>query len=300
MFLPLVTILIMLCLGIVSYRKGIFSESQVEGFELLLFKIVVPAYLFAASYKHDLSSLLNFKYITAYLLTFVILAITVMLVYIRQSSMTAIYIRILASGYINAAIYALPVITILLNDPMAAIIGNMLQVIVIQPLFLIGLNAIKHRQKSMGYKIFDIITTPIVVMPLLGMLLNYMQVPLPSPIIDAVTQIGVGASGMALFVFGLTLGATNICLHHLRFDLVFTVFAKNILHPAIAIGVAYFMKLESYWFYSLVIASSAPTALVVYFISKQFSEGEELVKKVIALSSVVSTLSLVAIVMIKS
>lgn len=55
------------------------------------------------------------------------------------------------------------------------------------------------------------------------------------------------------------------------------------------------MKLESYWFNSLVIAASAPTALVVYLISKQFSTEEELVKKVVALSSVVATVSLIFI-----
>ena len=58
------------------------------------------------------------------------------------------------------------------------------------------------------------------------------------------------------------------------------------------------MKLENYWFNSLVIAASAPTAFVVYLISKQFSTEEELVKKVVALSSVVATISLVLITMV--
>jgi hypothetical protein len=39
--------------------------------------------------------------------------------------------RILAASYVNAAIYTLPVITILLKDSTAAIIGNIIQVIII-------------------------------------------------------------------------------------------------------------------------------------------------------------------------
>jgi len=44
-----------------------------------------------------------------------------------------------------------------------------------------------------------------------------------------------------------------------------------------------------------VIAASAPTAFVVYLIPKQFSTEEELVKKIVALSSVVATVSLIFI-----
>ncbi|MDC0348931.1 hypothetical protein OAN21_00790, partial [Alphaproteobacteria bacterium] len=56
-----------------------------------------------------------------------------------------------------------------------------------------------------------------------------------------------------------------------------------------------FMGLEGYWLNSLVIAASAPTAFLVYLISKQFSTEEELVKKTIALSSVVAMISLIVI-----
>jgi len=100
---------------------------------------------------------------------------------------------------------------------------------------------------------------------------------------------------LALFAFGLTLGATKITAQCLKFDLLSVVLIKSLVHPLVAIFIAYLMKLESYWFNSLVIAASAPTAFVVYLISKQFSTEEELVKKVVALSSVVATVSLIFI-----
>jgi predicted permease len=50
--------------------------------------------------------------------------------------------------------------------------------------------------------------------------------------------------------------------------------------------------------YSLIISASAPTAFVVYLVSKQFSAEEETVRKTIALSSVVSTILLVIIAII--
>jgi predicted permease len=298
LFSPLITIFFVILVGVFCYKKEIFNKTQIDGFELLLFKIIMPSYLFAASYKNDLSTLLNTEYIAAYLLTFGILALIVTVLFIKNLSTIAVCMRILAASYVNAAIYTLPVITILLKDPTAAIIGNIIQVIIIQPIFIILLNTLKHKEKSLIKKIVSVITTPLIIMPIIGILLNYLKVALPIPIVDAISQIGSGASGLALFAFGLTLGATKITAECLKFDLLSVVLTKNLIHPFVAICIAYFMKLESYWFNSLVIAASAPTAFVVYLISKQFSTEEELVKKVVALSSVVATISLVLITMI--
>ncbi|MFN8911372.1 MAG: AEC family transporter, partial [Alphaproteobacteria bacterium] len=285
-------------LGIFCYKKQLFTQTQIDGFELLLFNIIIPSYLFAASYKHDLSALLNTQYIAAYLLTFGILALIVTVIFVKKLSTIAVCMRILAASYVNAAIYTLPVITILLKDPTTAMIGNIIQVIIIQPIFIILLNTLKHKEKSLIKKIVSVITTPLIIMPIIGILLNYLKVALPIPIVDAISQIGSGASGLALFAFGLTLGATKITAQCLKFDLLSILFIKNLVHPLVAIFIAYLMKLESYWFNSLIIAASAPTAFVVYMISKEFSTEEELVKKVIALSSVVSILSLILIAII--
>jgi predicted permease len=298
LFPPLITIFFIILVGVFCYKKEIFNKTQIDGFELLLFKIIMPSYLFAASYKNDLSTLLNTEYIAAYLLTFGILALIVTVLFIKNLSTIAVCMRILAASYVNAAIYTLPVITILLKDPTAAIIGNIIQVIIIQPIFIILLNTLKHKEKSLLKKIASVVTTPLIIMPIIGILLNYLQVTLPTPIVDAISQIGSGASGLALFAFGLTLGATKITAQCLKFDLLSVVLIKSLIHPLVAIFIAYLMKLESYWFNSLVIAASAPTAFVVYLISKQFSTEEELVKKVVALSSVMATISLVLITMI--
>lgn len=298
LFSPLITIFFVILVGVFCYKKEIFNKTQIDGFELLLFKIIMPSYLFAAAYKNDLSALLNMEYIAAYLLTFGILALIVTVLFIKNLSPIAVCMRILAASYVNAAIYTLPVITILLKDPTAAIIGNIIQVIIIQPVFIILLNTIKHKEKSLIKKIVSVITTPLIIMPIIGILLNYLKVALPIPVVDAISQIGSGASGLALFAFGLTLGATKITAQCLKFDLLSVVLIKSLVHPLVASCIAYFMKLENYWFNSLVIAASAPTAFVVYLISKQFSTEEELVKKVVALSSVVATISLVVITMI--
>lgn len=86
LFSPLITIFFIILVGVFCYKKEIFNKAQIDGFELLLFKIIMPSYLFAAAYKNDLSALLNIEYIVAYLLTFGILALIVTVLFIKNLS----------------------------------------------------------------------------------------------------------------------------------------------------------------------------------------------------------------------
>ena len=294
---PLMTIFLLIFVGILCCKKKIFNKSHLDGFEILLFRIIMPSYLFSATYKHDLSSLFNIPYIAAYLITFAILAMIATLFCIRTMRREVVCIRILASGYINTAMYALPVITILLKDPTAAIIGNIVQVVIIQPIFISYLNSIHHADSSIIKKIIAILVNPVIIMPIIGITLNALHIPLPEPVVTALTQVGSGTASIALLAFGFTVGATTITKKCLTFNLLSLVCAKNILHPLIALCVAYVMKLDSYWFLSLIIATSAPTAFVVYLISKQFSVEEHLLKQAVTLSSMISIISLIFIAM---
>lgn len=292
----LLTIFLVILLGIFSYKKEVFHKSHIDGLELFLFKVALPMYLFVATYKADLVNLLELNYISAYLLTWLILAIITGIFYIKKMQLKAVLIRMLAASYVNAAIYTLPIVSILLGNPISAIIGNILQVVVIQPIFIILLNLVQSHDRSLTRRILNIVTTPLIISPILGLILNNLQLNLPLSLIDAASKIGDCASGIALFTFGLTLGSTKITRDCLKFDLLSVVFAKNILHPTVAFCVINFMKLEGYWANSLIIASAAPTAFIVYIISKQFTINEELVKKSVALSSVLSTISLIFII----
>jgi len=85
----------------------------------------------------------------------------------------------------------------------------------------------------------------------------------------------------------------------LEWALLLIVFIKNIIHPLVAFFIGnYLFHLDAYWLCSLMIAASAPTAFVVYLIAKQFSTEVDLVKRVVAISSIISLISLGVIILI--
>ncbi len=292
----LIVIFTIILLGAVCEKRKMFSNTQIESFELFLFKIAIPCYLFTVTISYDLSSLIYGPYIHSYLLSFLMIGLIIFCYFKRNHTYANICIKILASGYVNAAIYALPVITFLLGNPESAVLGNLVQVIIIQPIFLIILSFLNHREKTIGQKLFTSISNPLVAMPMIGLWLNYFQLN-PNVIITTVTKnLGASASSIALFTFGLTLGNIKMSQETLNKDLLFMVLAKNIFHPVIAYLIGnYVFHLNTYWLSSLVIATSAPTAYVIYLIAKQFYVDPHAIKIIIAISSIVSLISLILI-----
>ncbi len=294
----LLVIFSIIFVGVACEKIKLFDANQIEGFEIFLFKISIPCYLFAATLNYDFSELLNAQYIFSYLLAFYVVALIVC-AYFRKSTLSEKCIRSLTAGYINSAIYTLPIITFLLGDPKAAILSNLLQVVVIQPVFISVLTVIHHKEKSMVRRLLTPFYTPLVIMPIIGLLCNHLQYTPFSVITSMVESLGKGVSSMALFTFGLSLGSIKLSRQAIDKKLIALVVAKNILHPLVAFYIgSKILMLDVYWLSSLVIASSAPTAFIVYLIAKQFSTDQHLIKMTVAISSMLSLVSLILIALI--
>lgn len=291
----LLIIFTIISLGIFSEKRKIFNTHHIEAFEIFLFKIALPCYLFTATLQYDFYNLVNFNFAYSYILAFCAIALLIK-VYFWQSNISKLCITILAAGYINSAIYALPIINFLLEDPKSAILANLIQVITIQPVFIAILSILHHKEKSMLQKLLTPILTPLVAMPLIGILCNYLQF-MPHQIITTiVSNLGSSASSIALFTFGLSLAEIKIKYENINRELLFVILAKNILHPVFAFLIGkYIFLLDSYWLYSLVLATSSPTAFLVYLLAKQFSINQSHAKLTVALSSVFSLIMLIII-----
>jgi hypothetical protein len=236
------------------------------------------------------------EYITSYILTFLIVSIVTLLCFKNIDSLAKISIRILATGYINAAIYTLPIISFVLGNPRTAIIGNLVQVILIQSVFIVILGLLKHKENRIMYRVLRSILNPLIIAPVLGFSMNYFELLLPQFLEIAISKIGTGTSALALFTLGLNISNVTFSKDILNKTVITIVAIKNILHPVVAFILgSYILKLDQYRLFSLVIAASAPTAFVVYIIAKEFDTESDIIQKVVVLTSIVSLFSLIFI-----
>ncbi len=288
-------IFIIIFLGIACEKKKLLNHAQIEGFEIFLFKIAMPCYLFSSALNYDLRVLIHSQYIFSYLFSFLAIVIIVFIIY-KKDNASSLLLKILASGYVNNAMYIVPVLTYLLGNPVAGVIGNLLQVILIQPIFITILCFINHKEKSTLRNMLTVLSTPLVAMPTLGLLCNYLGFIPPQVITITIQNIGSSASSVALFTFGLSLASIKLAQENINKNLLFMVGIKNVIHPLIAFYIGkYIFNLDGYWLNALVISASAPTAFIVYFIAKQFSIEQNTVKTTVAISSIASLISLIFI-----
>ncbi len=298
---PMMMIFSIVFLGIFFEKRKIFTLQHVEALQKFLLNVGLPCYLFTSILHHDLKSLIHWPYVYSYLLSFAGVAGYIMIVF-PKSRGSKRSVQMLAAGYSNTSMYSLPVITLLLGDPSASIMAMLIQIIGVQSVFLTFLSFEKHKEKSIADKLLAGVSTPLIIMPILGLLCNALDVHLYPVLTSTIEHLGQGVSSLTLFVFGLTVGSIRLHKDTLDKPLVLMAMGKTMVHPIIGFCVGrYVFDLAPYWLWSLVIATCAPTAFIIYLISKQFGIDQERIKKVVALTSVLSLVSLVILgCMIKS
>jgi hypothetical protein len=287
--------------GIIAKKSKLLTSYQIEGLEIFLLRISLPCYLFTSIATYDLKKI-HHHYLLSYFLSIALITglVTLLVTTDHKKRFSAMIMKILAAGYVNAALYASPVISLLLNDPTAGILINIFQVIVLQSFFVSLLTLNLHQDKPVLKKISSIIGTPLILMPIIGFSLNYFTIPLHTILKTMIENLGSEASTLALICFGASLAETSFNKKILKKDILILTALKNFAHPLIAFFIGRAFNLEPYWLYSLVIVASAPTPFVVYLIAKQFSIEKSLIKNIIALSSVTSLITLIiAVILIK-
>lgn len=293
----LLVIFTIILVGIFCERRKLFNAEQADGIQIFLYHVSMPCFLFAAILQQDLLSLFKVQYVVNYLLAFVVVVLLVFLLFYKLQDKAKLCMRVFSAGYVNAGIYVLPVTTFLLKDPIAGVLANLLQVLVIQTVLIVILSFFKHKEKSMLSKIFIAFTTPIVLLPIIALVCNYYDINVHHVIVNVIQSLGGGASNIALFAFGLMIGSFRITkqLLHNR-DLLLIVGIKCIIHPFIAFCMAkYLFKLEGYWLYALLIAASGPTAFASYRIAATYNVDKSFVKDTVAMTSIASLFTLVVI-----
>ncbi len=171
-----------------------------------------------------------------------------------------------------------------------------MQLVVIQSLFIAIFSFLRHREHSLLKKLWMIITTPVLLAPVLGLIFNHWEIKVPAIPLNIALYIGHGASSIALFSFGLNIGDVALKKETFSKPLTSIIVIKNLIHPLIAFVVGkYAFGLNGYWLQALIISSAAPTAFIVYLLAKQYQIEEELMKQTVAISSIFSMGSLLLI-----
>ena len=261
----------------------------------LLFNILIPIVLFVSIYKNfSAGAFFNFSFILIYLSAFVINSIFTYFLF-GKTEIKNFLLTCLGGSYINLALFALPMIVILLQDIKAAVLLNLIQLFFINLPILLIINYLQNKGMESRLKIIlKTILHPIFFFIIVGIILSNFSISLPGFSLGILSFISKVTIPLALFAFGLSLSKLKFSKTEIDKKTLILTLQKNLGHPLIIWAMVTFIpsNLSPYWINALLISGLSPTAILVHIYTKKFNILENTISKVILCTSIISLITL--------
>ena len=283
-------------LMLTGYILKALKIADKKGFDTvikLVFKAFLPTLLFYNLYKTESADVVNPKLImfsvVGTLIVFTIGYFAVMLITKDNSKRGVMLQGFFRSNY---AILGIPVIEYICQGKQSGLSSIMVAVVV--PVFnvlaVVCLERFRNGKPGIGKLFKGIITNPLIIGCMLGLVFYLTGIKLPGVVEKAVSDVAKIASPLAIIVLGASFNFSSLrgCVR----ELGITVAARLVIVPAIAIFFAVLMGFSGEALACILIAFGAPVAVSSFSMAQQMGGDENLAAQVVVLSSVLCLFTL--------
>lgn len=273
-------------LGYFLRRIKFCDQSAFSLMNKLCFKIFLPIYLFNSVYSTDLSAAFNGKLILFSVCgVLVLFALYMLIVPVIEKENPKRGVMIQAAIRSNFVLFGLPVATSLCGEdkigPTSLLIGivvpifNVLAVIILET-FRGGKPSVKKMAKG-------VITNPLIIASLLGVVLYLLKIELPYAVSKAVTDLGRVATPLSLVALGgfFTFGK----IKEYKKQLSVTVIGKLVINPLIMVTIGILLGFRNETLVPVMIMFGSPTAVSSFSMAQQMDGDGELAAELVVLTS---------------
>ena len=282
-------VILMIGFGYGLYKYGTLDDIFVEKASRLVFNFALPALLFSTISTSSIGQLGDFKAVSigfsGTLIVFMLmLVITPLLVKAPKdrgvviqgsfrSNMGIIGLAYCANAY---GAEGLAYGSVYLGG--LTILFNLLSVAV--------LNIYQNKQTSWRKIFKDIASNPIIISILLGVLVSYWQIALPSIVTNSAAYFAQLTLPLALLCTGAALRFSTMRENGIAGSLSIAV--KCIIYPFVLVSLAVFFNIEGMPLMVIFLMAISPTAAASYVMVRKIGGNHELAAQIIAVSTVLS------------
>lgn len=286
----------LIALGYGAARRGFFSEVGTAYLTKFVFYFALPAMLLRFSVSLNLSDVLDWSFVGAYLVgTFAVYALATLVAMIRRLNVAEAAIEAQCAVIGNVGFLGIPMLALLLGDKA---IGPIMMVLAVDLVFFGSLVVILITGSRDGRMRLGILRTvglgllknPMIVSIVIGLTLSAMTIDLPLPATDFLTLLGGAATPGALFAIGASLASKSAERVSIA---AWLTLCKLVLHPA-AVGLAalYLFHVDPVATGVMIAAAALPVAGNVYIIAQHYAVAPARVSAAILISTVASILTI--------
>ena len=230
-------IFVCIALGFVTTRAGLFNRAEMRTFGKFVINLALPALLFNALASRQFADLNHADYLLVYGLGSLGVTLGAVGWYhrIRYQGLTGSAVAAMGMGCPNSGYVGYPIVMMTFPDVAAIVLAlNMvIENIVTIPIMLALAERGQGQAKPWQRVLLEIgqrlVTNPLVVAVLLGMLFSALDWHLPQPVARTINLFAAASTALALFVIGGSL--VGLSLHGLGPKVLPIALGKLVLHP---------------------------------------------------------------------
>ena len=282
-----------IALGYFLRRIKLLSDETVQALNKLTFKVFLPVYLFNNVYSTNLSQAWNGKRVLFSVLGVVGLFLLLLLVIpLLEKDPKKRGVMIQGIFRSNFALFGLPLAISLCGEEKAG--PTALLVALIVPVYnvlaVLALEIYRGGKPNVLKILKGIVTNPLIIASLIGIILNILPFSLPESIVKACSDIGKVATPLSLVALGGSFVISEV-RKNLR-PLLIVLLGKLIISPLLLVAIAVLLGFRDETLVPVMIMFGAPIAVSSYPMAQQMDGDGELAGQLVVLSSALCILTI--------
>mgnify|MGYP002722717729 FL=1 len=282
-------IFVVIAVGFVLAHKGVIGQGEARlQFNRVAFWAATPALIFSSVAQSDTSAFASpvvAVIAVASVATMGLYGLLSMLFFRRSGAETMAGAA--ASSYYNSVNIGLPIATYVIGDATFVVPALVLQMAVLSPFIIAGLNAQGTSVRSVTRSVISGLTAPVVIAAIGGFIVSAAGWTVPDLIMAPMEILGGASIPMILMSFGASLKGDSL-LDTDRLPTITATVLKLIAMPAIALAAGLAFGLSGTELYAALILAALPTAQNVYNYAATYQTGETVARDTVFLTTFLS------------
>ena len=276
-FTVIMPIFLMMVLGYILKKVGIFDKQTIEKINKSVFKVFLPILVFYNVYTSEISDVFNLSLIL-YSVISILIVFLIALIFVTLTEKDNSKRGVLVQGIFrsNFVIFGIPLSVSLYGDD---IIGTAAVLIaVITPLFnllsVVVLEIFRGSKPNLKIILKGIITNPLIIASMAGLLVLLSKITLPSFIEKAVCDVSKASTPLALIALGGSIDFKKVKSNIKQ--LIIGITGKLIITPAIILITGILLGFRNAELAILIALSASPVAVSSFTMAQQMDGDSEL------------------------
>ena len=288
---PIFTLMV---IGFFLKKINLFNDTTVKQVNASVFKVFLPASIFKNVYESEIAEVFNSKLI-AFSVICVLMTIMILFVVIPIFEKDNIKRGVLIQGIFRAnfVIFGIPVSQALCGDAVSGSAAVLIAVII--PIFnfaaVIALEVFNRNKINFLKIIKGIITNPLIISSLLGLVINFAGIKFPTVVESSVKNLASIATPLALVMLGASINLKAIRKN--VGELLVGVLGKLVIVPAICLSLAAFIfGFRGAELAILISLFASPAAVSSFTMAQQMGGDDELAGQLVMFGTVASVITM--------